>query len=178
MENLYRYLESWYYRRDVGYRLNELLVKRILILVFLMMPYKAFITLVAQDRSSEPFSWLEGKWRQVTGKEDQASYELWQRKTHDNLMGVNWTIEGSDTTFIEKLSLTEVDETWYYEALIHPASTPVRFTIEELSDEGFIARNRQHDFPKQIQYSKINSHRFKATISDENRSIDFEFIRN
>ena len=82
-----------------------------------------------------------------------------------------------DTTFIEYLTIHKIDNHWYYTADVPENQSPVSFQIYLIEENYFIAENREHDFPKKIEYRKDKSDSLLAIVSDDTRSLRFNFKR-
>jgi hypothetical protein len=124
--------------------------------------------------SFTPFHWLEGKWERQGTKPGQSEFEEWKINHDQQLSGNGITLRNSDTVFVEKLAITNIDQQFYYIADVPGNPSPTRFKITSYSKNEFISENPQHDFPKKITYKKSNTG-FTATISGDGKSIDFYF---
>lgn len=87
-------------------------------------------------------------------------------------MGV--TLRGSDTVFVEKLSIIEKDGILNYVAEVAHNASATYFKFTAISETGFTCVNPSHDFPKKIEYA-LDGNRLTATISGDGKSIPFYF---
>jgi predicted enzyme related to lactoylglutathione lyase len=117
--------------------------------------------------------WLTGIWESDGSTSQKNQYEYW-RLTDNKLTGIGFSIRGSDTTLIDKLTILEDDGEMYYVADVIENNTPVYYKIISIGDNHFISENYEHDFPKRIEYSLIND-KLKAVISSEKKQIDLSF---
>ncbi len=121
-------------------------------------------------------SWLEGKWERTNTKPGKKGFELWTRVSATEWNGKGVSLTGTDTTFVEKLKLVVRDGTPYYVADVPENQKEVLFKFTELSDNGFVCENPQHDFPKKISYQK-DGDKLKAVISGDGKSIEYVFVK-
>lgn len=129
----------------------------------------------AQGTSAElnKLSWLTGTWNRTNVKPGRTAHERWI-KEDQLLQGWGVSMNGSDTTFVEKLKIIEQDKTLYYVADVPENKTSIYFKITEISVGEFICENPDHDFPKKIAY-QMDGTKLKATISGNGKSIDYFF---
>lgn len=126
-------------------------------------------------QSMEDFIWLEGTWKRQNVSPGKAAYETWE-KTTDGLDGLGVSMQGNDTTFVEQLSILSKDGELYYVANVSSNGAPTYFRIISASQNGFIAENPQHDFPKKIEYS-LEGKKLTAIISAGEKAIGFVFVK-
>ena len=121
--------------------------------------------------------WLLGKWKRVNDNNDFQTYEFWERNSSSSLKGIGFSLRGTDTTFVERLTLSEKDGKLCYIADTRQNDDPVVFELTSLTENSFISQNLEHDFPKMITYL-LEGDRMTATISDGgNQKVDFIFVR-
>jgi len=128
----------------------------------------------ASLQSQTHFGWLEGTWKQ----NEKSVYEVWTKGSGEILLeGVSYKISTKgDTVITEKISLVQEGDRYYYVPDVAGDQGPIRFSITQINETGFIAENPAHDFPKKIAYtySKKNN-QLTATISGDGKSIGFNF---
>lgn len=117
--------------------------------------------------------WLCKKWQRSTMKPGRTAFESWV-KEGDSLKGIGLTLQGSDTVFVEHLSISYRDGALYYISDVTHNPAPVHFKLEITGPESFISKNPEHDFPKQIQYESDGEY-MTATISGNGKKIPFRF---
>jgi len=118
--------------------------------------------------------WLEGTWTRLEMKPGRTGYESWQKISTTEWNGSGVNMQGTDTSFVEKLKLVIKDEVIYYVADIAENKEPVYFKLTTITDNGFVGENPQHDFPKKIAYHN-EGNKLKATISGDGKSMDYFF---
>jgi hypothetical protein len=85
-------------------------------------------------------------------------------------------MRGTDTTFVEKLSLRVEAGVLYYVSDVPENKKPIYFRVTEASPTSLVCENPEHDFPKKIAYH-LEGDGLKATISGDGKAIDFYFRR-
>lgn len=118
--------------------------------------------------------WLTGTWNRTNIKPGRTAHERWEKITDDKLRGYGVTIQGSDTVFLEKMTLLIKDNAIYYVADVPENQQPVYFKLTSVTSTGFVCENPQHDFPKKISY-QLDGANLKAQISGDGKSMDFLF---
>ena len=121
----------------------------------------------------DQLKWLVGTWERMDMKPGNHGFEVWELEDSE-LNGMGVSMKGTDTTFVEKLRIQEVDGVLYYVADVPGNSEPTSFRVTELGDGYFKCENPQHDFPKEIGYELLGD-TLKATISADGRGMTFLF---
>ena len=121
-------------------------------------------------------AWLEGTWERTNVKPGTSSQEKWEAVDANHLKGLGVLMRGTDTIFVEKLSIVVKDETIYYVADIKENKEPVFFKFTALSANGFTCENPQDDFPKKIEY-QITGNQLKAVVSGDGKTQNFVFAK-
>jgi len=136
------------------------------------------LTIQAQQKpySIQEFTWLEDNWERQGMKEGTSAMEYWLFE-NNQIQGKGLSFQGTDTTFVEGLSIQLKDNKVYYVADVPGNDAPTYFEITSLSKTGFVSENSQHDFPKRIEY-KLELGTLKVVISDgAANKIFFNFKR-
>jgi hypothetical protein len=151
-------------------------MRKILTVLMLLSSISCF----AQRNPAEPdmgkLNWLVGKWVRINAKPGISGYEQWARTSLTELKGFGARIKGSDTTITERTTLLLKDNAIYYVADVKENQKPVYFKLTQLTDNGFVCENPEHDFPKIISYV-LTGNKLKATISADGRAIDYLFVK-
>lgn len=121
-------------------------------------------------------AWLEGTWLRTNSKAGQSGVERWFKSSPVELQGYGVTFKGQDTLFVEKLRIIINEDRIYYVADVPENIQPVFFKLTEVTKTGFVFENPDHDFPKKIVYQADNDI-LKATVSGNNKSLDFYFVK-
>jgi hypothetical protein len=144
-----------------------------------------FVVEIAHSQSSSQktkddfrkLDWLEGVWTRSDVKPGRTAHESWQKISASEWKGIGVNINGTDTTFVEKLKLVIKEDNIYYVADLAENKEPVYFKLTAITNNSFVCENPQHDFPKKIFYQK-NGDKMKATISGDGKSFDYSFEKS
>ena len=118
--------------------------------------------------------WLEGTWNRSDVKPGSSEHERWVKLSDTEWQGFGVTMKGKDTAFVEKLKLLIKDGNIYYAADVAENKGIVYFKLTEITKNGFVCENSEHDFPKKIAYQK-DGKKIKSTISGNSKSINYWF---
>ena len=129
-----------------------------------------------EEKSDElPLDWLIGSWKRVGEKKGNQTYEYWNRKNDDTLIGVGCTLQGADTVWREDILLIKRADGWKFEVTGLGDSLATVFAVTQLESDNFICENQENDFPKKIQYT-FDGTNINATISGGGDPIPFNFV--
>ena len=140
------------------------------------------VSLTAQNHSSETetqfksLQWLQGNWERTNMKAGSSAIEKWHSSGPNELKGLGITMRGSDTVFLEKISVVIKDNNIYYVADVKENKEPVYFKVTSINPNGFVCENPAHDFPKKIEY-KLTAPSLKVIISGGDKAQSFSFTR-
>lgn len=129
----------------------------------------------ASAQTANDLSWLTGMWKRTNVKPGRTAHERWI-KTNEGLQGWGISMNGADTSFVEKLRIVTKDNKLYYVADVPQNKRLTWFLITEVSATSFTCEDPEHDFPKKIVY-QLDGNKLKATISGNGKSIDYFFER-
>lgn len=129
----------------------------------------------SKAQSVNDLFWLTGMWNRTHVKPERTAHERWIR-TKEGLQGWGVSMNGTDTSFVEKLRIVTKDNALYYVADVPENKESTWFLITEVSATSFTCENPYHDFPKKIVY-QLNGNKLKATVSGNGKSIDYFFER-
>jgi len=118
--------------------------------------------------------WMAGTWKRTNTTGGENGYEKWLKLSDSTWKGFGLTLNGKDTTTLEKLTIITKKNRIYYIADVSGNPEPVWYQLTELTDNGFICENTEYDFPKKIQYQH-QGNRIKATISGDGKFMDYHF---
>ncbi|HRE66135.1 MAG TPA: DUF6265 family protein [Cyclobacteriaceae bacterium] len=129
----------------------------------------------ASAQSANDLFWLTGMWNRTNVKPGRTAHERWI-KTNEGLQGWGISMNGADTSFVEKLRIVTKDNKLYYVADVPENKESTYFLITGVTATSFICENPEHDFPKKIVYQH-EGNTMKATVSGNGKSIDYFFER-
>ena len=118
--------------------------------------------------------WLAGTWVRTNVKPGKSAHERWELSGDNEWICFGLSLQGDDTSFVERLKILTKDNQIFYVADVPGNQQPVYFVFTSLDASGFVCENPTHDFPKKIRYS-LEGNRLLAQISGEGNSVDFIF---
>lgn len=135
--------------------------------------YALSIVLLAscQNKSENKFDklqkmeWLVGNWEQKLP--DGIVSENWIKENDSTYSGKSYFIKEKDTVHLERIILTQKNETLLYIPTVSGQNNdePVTFTMTSDTENTFSFENPAHDYPKKITYKKVSPTSLIATIS-------------
>ena len=130
----------------------------------------------AQSTSTDikKLQWLTGEWNRTNAKPGRSGIEKWVMNSANEMQGSGINMRGTDTVLIEKIKIIAKDNNIYYVADVPENKGVVLFKFTKLTDNEFVCENPDHDFPKQIAYTRDGT-KLKATISGNGKAIDYFF---
>ncbi|OEK04730.1 DUF6265 family protein [Roseivirga misakiensis] len=129
------------------------------------------------QKDFDSLHWILGQWERTNTRSGTSATESWRKVSNNRYEGIGVNTRGSDTTFVEHLRLEFKDQKIVYVADVRENATPIYFRIDEITKNGFISKNPDHDFPKVISY-QLNANKMSAIISDgKDKKMAFEFVK-
>ena len=125
---------------------------------------------------TENFDWLLGNWHRINEKDGKETYEIWNKKTNTEYIGVGFTLQNNDTIWKEDIKLIKSDDDWNFVVAGKGKTNPTIFKLTMIENESFTCNNELNEFPKKIKYSK-NENKIIAVISGGEAKVLFEFER-
>lgn len=122
---------------------------------------------IVKDNQLQKADWLLGTWEMKTPR--GSVYETWEITGDNQLSGMSYMLNGTDTAVFERIRLVvEQDEIFYIPAVSNQNDgKEVRFRGSSISESELVFENPEHDFPQKIKYSLIRSDSLVAEISGE-----------
>lgn len=112
---------------------------------------------------------LVGKWKRVNNEENKETFEIWK----ENLRGIGFTLQESDTVFKEQLYIVTIDNQKHL--LVSGVNeNPTYFKFTEQTATSFTCENQQNEFPKKISY-RLEDGKLNAEVANDDFAIDFVF---
>lgn len=120
---------------------------------------------------------LEGVW-EATG--NTIFYEQWKLTPDSGYVGYAYSINnGTDTMFSEKLRIAQVDDSVYYQAIVHRQNQGrrVSFALVEYNKNHWVFENPAHDYPNRIIYRIDENNRLFTRVEnmEGKKAIEFSF---
>ena len=122
-------------------------------------------------------NWILGKWKVSSSKHLQ--FEEWNKVSNTKFKGASYKTIGSDTTILETLELVVIENNIFYIPTVFDQNNalPVKFKLLKLESKYVSFENKDHDFPKKIEYILESRKKIKASVSNESFSIDFHLSK-
>lgn len=151
-----------------------------ILLISVLLVAFSFIT---SNNNVGSFKWLEGSWS-MKKRNGGAIMENWMISNDSTLSGesLNFSVTGSSRV-METLQLVYRNGTYFYISTVKGQNNeqPVKFTITSHNENGFVAENPGHDFPKRITYKLVTKDSIHAFIdggpSMPEKKSDFYYSR-
>ncbi len=119
---------------------------------------------------------MVGTWK-MEGKEQ---YEVWETNKNKELIGYSYKIENNQKTITETLSIKIIDNQFIYEATVPDQNEgkTIQFTLNNKIQTYLSFENIEHDFPKKIQYKRINDNEIEITVlGDKGQGFSYTQIK-
>ncbi len=126
--------------------------------------------------SIQKFNTLSGTWK-IDGKEQ---YEVWEILDNTEFKGYVYTIENGGKVISEELQLFKLGDEFVYVARVFNQNKGenVIFRLNLEEKEMWSFENEQHDFPKKIQYKKIDENTLDIQVlGGNNKGFSYRQIR-
>ncbi|MFZ4398679.1 MAG: hypothetical protein ACOYO1_01495 [Bacteroidales bacterium] len=156
--------------------MNKSSVKGFYIFFFILISLKSFGEFESQDSTDfNKFKFLEGKW-EIDNLKD-STYEEWVFINDSLLSGKSFTVIYPDTIVNERLSISKKENAIFYIAEVNEQNNgeAVYFKLNDIiTNDVFTFENPLHDFPKSINYVKINDITILVWIEGNGKRIEFK----
>ena len=152
-------------------------MKKILVIALLILSGNfAYSQSIKPKTDFKKLKWLSGNWIRTNNKPGQTGEESWKIVSPSRLTGKGYTLKGTDTVFIERLSILRKNDDLFYVVNMPDEPKPTYFKFTSITDDSFVCENAANDFPKKIAY-KLVGKEIKATISGGGKNVDFFFSK-
>ncbi len=121
-----------------------------------------FILVACSENKASSVDFMIGTWK-MEGKDQ---YEVWEKTKNKEFIGYSYKINNNEKIITETLSIKLMDDQIFYEATVPDQNDgkTIRFTLNAEINEYLSFENIEHDFPKKIQYKKINDDEIEVTV--------------
>lgn len=132
-----------------------------------------FLTACNAPKPTETIYKLVGDWKTTKGP---AMYESWKIDADSILVGLAFSVNGSDTLMIEKMQLIHLSDSLVYKVNVGSQKT-VSFVLAKATKNSWIFENKAHDYPNCIIYTLLNDSILHAQTENSagNKVIEFNF---
>lgn len=112
------------------------------------------------------FSFLEGTWKM----ENKENYETWKIKNENELEGSSYKMKADKKIVSEFLSIKKTEGKVIYTAQVvnQNDGKPIEFVLNKEVKNKISFENLTHDFPKKIQYTKLDETTLFVEVLGEN----------
>ena len=93
------------------------------------------------EQKLKKLSWLEGTWNRTNVKAGRTAHERWVRTNQSGFQGWGVSMNGVDTSFVEKLKIITKDNEVYYVADVPDNKELTYFKFTELTATGFVCED-------------------------------------
>jgi len=118
-------------------------------------------------------SWISGNYADTS----KNFFEYWVISGDSQLKGQGYSVKGSDTTFMEELTIKKADGKWCY--IVKMGSEETIFHLKGETSDSLVFENEENEFPKRIIYARMEDNKILASIDnpeDPKSRIDFNLI--
>lgn len=140
------------------------------------------VTSAQKIKTMQHIDWLAGSWM-MEGKKGNT-YEMWKIVDDNKIEGKGYKVFKKDTTQREDLQIIIENGELFYVATVQGQNNnePVRFKMVDGNRRKMEFENKEHDFPKQINYHWKQNDRYEVEIigplkpgSKKNKTIVMSF---
>ena len=127
-----------------------------------------------EEKSTLNLAFFEGTWK----REHKEQYEVWEQMNELELTGYSYRIENHQKVVSETLSIKKTGDHMVFEAKVPDQNEGVAipFILNTAIDSLFSFENSQHDFPKKIQYQKMNKNQLLVRVIGNDNS-GFSYVQ-
>ncbi|MFM7309026.1 MAG: DUF6265 family protein [Flavobacteriales bacterium] len=148
-------------------------------LLILMSFYVLMASTGCDDDAHFDFNQLNGHWQCVNSESGQR--ESWVAAGENEFIGKGYVLDGSDTIFVEKLSILQSKEVWVFTTKTGDMTEPIPFTLNYQSGNKVEFINPSMDFPKKIGYEVFTADSIQSYCEGprdgQNVRILFDLVR-
>jgi len=119
---------------------------------------------------------MVGTWK-MEGKEQ---YEVWESTKNKELIGYSYRFNDNQKIITETLSIKIIENNIIYEATVPDQNEgkTIPFTLNNEIKEYLSFENIKHDFPKKIQYKRLNNDEIEVTVlGDEGKGFSYKQLK-
>lgn len=112
--------------------------------------------------------------------ENKTTFEEWKKEKNNQLVGFSYNLKGGSKKVTENLLIKEMDNLLIYQATVlnQNDGKTILFTLNTSIKDRFSFENLSHDFPKKIQYQKINkSTLFVQVLGEKDKGFSYKIIK-
>ncbi len=129
-----------------------------------------------KENKTSRIEFMIGTWK----VENKEQYEVWEKTENKELIGYVYKFSNDQKEINETLSIKIIENKIIYEATVPDQNEgrTIPFTLNSDIKEFLSFENLEHDFPKKIQYKKINENEIKViVIGDSNKGFSYTQLK-
>ncbi len=134
------------------------------------------LLLACSENKLSRIDFLIGTWK-MEGKEQ---YENWELSNNKELNGYSYKFKDSQKIITETLSIKILENKVIFEATVPDQNEgkTIPFTLNNEIKDYLSFENIDHDFPKKIQYKRINENEIEVTVlGDEGEGFSYKQLK-
>ena len=135
-----------------------------------------FILIACPENKTSRLDFMVGTWK-MEGKDQ---YEVWETAKNNEFIGYSYKINNNRKTISETMAIKKIDDQIIYEATVPDQNEgkTIRFTLNNELKTYLSFENLEHDFPKKIQYERINDHKIKVRVlGDKGKGFSYTQLK-
>ncbi|WP_299210801.1 DUF6265 family protein [uncultured Aquimarina sp.] len=112
--------------------------------------------------------------------ENKTTYEEWKKEKGDQFIGVSYKLIERIKKVSEHLLIKKINDTIIYQATVPNQNDgkTINFTLNNSITDKLSFENLSHDFPRKIQYQKINDSKlFVQVLDEDDKGFSYYLIR-
>lgn len=134
------------------------------------------LLLACSENKLSRVDFIIGTWK-IEGKEQ---YENWELSNNKELIGYSYKFKDSQKIITETLSIKILENTVILEATVPDQNEgkTIPFTLNNEIKDYLSFENIEHDFPKIIQYKRINENEIEVTVlGEEGKGFSYKQLK-
>jgi hypothetical protein len=138
--------------------------------------YILCLLIACSDNEISRVDFMVGTWK-MEGKEQ---YEVWESTNNKELNGYSYKLNDNQKIITETLSIKIIENNFIYEATVPDQNEgkAIPFTLNNEIKEYLSFENIKHDFPKKIQYKRLNDDEIEVTVlGDEGKGFSYKQLK-
>lgn len=133
-----------------------------------------FLSSSCADKKASELDFLVGTWK----RDNKEQFEVWEKNNSLEFIGYSYRFKDNQKIITETLVINKIGDQFVYEATVPDQNEgrTIQFILNTETDSLFSFENDKHDFPKKIQYKKMNDHQLKVIVLGDDDS-GFSYIQ-
>ncbi|MFC5046544.1 DUF6265 family protein [Aquimarina hainanensis] len=125
-----------------------------------------FLLASCNENKTSKLDFFVGTWK----KEGKEQYEFWEKHPKGGLVGYSYKLVKHKKIISETLTIKNVGDHLVYGATVlnQNDGKTIEFILNPDNNEYLSFENINHDFPKKIQYKRIDTDRIKVSVLGKN----------